>query len=186
VTMSHAALRFDISGEDRATLEGYFLTHTAYEGAQEHDDGTITFYIPSTEWNGELKKKLDIFCQKHSEVKFLGTEIIKDRDWNAEWEATILPVQATSELVITPSWKMEDAKKLGSKYIITIDPKMSFGTGHHETTRLCLAALESFEMDGCAVLDIGTGSGILAIYALLRGAREAVGVDTDTWAIENA
>ena len=95
-------------------------------------------------------------------------------------------MQATPELVITPSWKKEDAKKLGSKHIIAIDPKMSFGTGHHETTRLCLTAIESFELDGCAVLDIGTGSGVLAIYALLRGAREAVGVDTDEWAIENA
>jgi ribosomal protein L11 methyltransferase len=184
--MHHAAIRFDVSGEHRETLEGFFLTHTAFAGMLEHDDGSITFYIPSKEWDAALKKKLDSFCQQHADVKFLGTEIIKDRDWNAEWEATILPVQATPELVITPSWKMEDAKKIGANYIVTIDPKMSFGTGHHETTRLCLAAIESMELKGCAVLDIGTGSGVLAIYALLRGAREALGIDTDKWAIENA
>jgi ribosomal protein L11 methyltransferase len=183
--MSHAAIRFDVSGDSRETLEGFFLTHSTFAGAQEHDDGTVTFYIPSSEWNAEFEERIESFCAGHTDVEFLGSEIIEDRDWNAEWEATILPVKATPELVITPSWRMDDAKEMGSKYIITIDPKMSFGTGHHETTRLCLAAMESLEMNNRTVLDLGTGSGVLAIYALLRGAKHAVGIDTDHWAIEN-
>ena len=184
--MSHAALRFDGSGESREILEGFFLTHTSFAGSQENDDGSTTFFVPQSEWNAEFEKILQLFCEKHPDVKFLGSEIIEDRDWNAEWEATIIPVQATPELVIAPSWKMDEAKKMGTKHIITIDPKMSFGTGHHETTRLCLVAVEAMDVNGCSVLDLGTGSGVLAIYALLRGAKHAIGIDTDVWAIENA
>ncbi len=183
--MAHAALHFDVSGEARETLEGFFLTHGTFAGAQERDDGSMIFFVPGTEWNAEFQQTLQSFCEAHPEIEFLGAEVIEDRDWNADWEATIEPVMATAELVITPSWKLEEASKLGAKYSITIDPKMSFGTGHHETTRLCLAAVEALDMSGRSVLDIGTGSGVLAMYALLRGANHAVGIDTDHWAIEN-
>jgi ribosomal protein L11 methyltransferase len=182
---AHAALRFDISGESRESLEGFFLTHTSFAGSQENDDGSITFFVPSEEWNADLHSLIQTFCGAEPELEFIGAEIIEDRDWNAEWEATIDPMQATPELVITPSWKMEDAKALEPKYIITIDPKMSFGTGHHETTRLCLAASETLDITNRSALDIGTGSGVLAIYALQRGANHAVGIDTDTWAVAN-
>jgi ribosomal protein L11 methyltransferase len=183
--MSHAALRFDGSGESRETLEGFFLTHTSFAGSQENDDGSTTFFVPESEWNSEFEQTLQSFCEEHPDVEFLGAEIIEDRDWNAEWEATIIPVQATPELVIAPSWKMDDAKQMGSTHIITIDPKMSFGTGHHETTRLCLLAVEAMDVHECSVLDLGTGSGVLAMYAIQRGAKHAVGIDTDSWAIEN-
>jgi ribosomal protein L11 methyltransferase len=183
--MSHAAIRFDASGESRESLEGFFLTHSSFAGALENDDGSMTFFVPVTEWNSEFEALIHSYCTKHPDVEFLGSEIIEDRDWNAEWEATIEPVLATPELVITPSWKIEDAKKLGAKHLIIIDPKMSFGTGHHETTRLCLAAAETLDMKDTDVLDIGTGSGVLAMYALLRGANHAIGIDTDHWAVEN-
>ncbi len=181
----YASLLFNVSTKELPSLEGFFLTHTSFAGSQENDDGSITFFVPSEDWNAELHSLINEFCGAHPELEFIGAEIIEDRDWNAEWEATIDPMQATPELVITPSWKMDDAKALGSKYIITIDPKMSFGTGHHETTRLCLAASETLDMTGRSVLDIGTGSGVLAIYALLRGATHAIGIDTDSWAIAN-
>jgi ribosomal protein L11 methyltransferase len=184
--MPHAALQFDASDESRGALEGFFLTQTSLAGTEEDDDGSITFYVPASEWNSDFEQSLHAFCRDYSDVEFLGAEMIEDRNWNAEWEATIAPVEATRDLVITPSWKMEDAKKMGAKHIITIDPKMSFGTGHHETTRLCLVAIEELAMDGRAALDLGTGSGVLAMYALLRGAKHAVGIDTDLWAIDNA
>ena len=182
----YAAIQFDASAEALLVLEGFFLTNTSYAGTVENSDGTVTFFVAASEWDNDFEKVLRAFCSEYPEIEFLGVEIIADRDWNAEWEATILPVQATPELVITPSWKMDDAKKMGAKHILTINPKMSFGTGHHETTRLCLAAIESMELKGRDVLDIGTGSGVLAIYALARGAHEALGIDTDVWAIANA
>ncbi len=183
--MSHAAIVFDVSGEHREALEGFFLTQSSLAGTVENGDGTMTFFIPDTGWVPEFEATLRAFCAEHPEAEFLGAEIIEDRDWNAEWEATIEPVRATPELIISPSWKMEEARATSAKHIITIDPKMSFGTGHHETTRLCLAAVEGITVEHRTVLDLGTGSGVLAIYALLRGANRAVGIDTDRWAIEN-
>src|ERR1019366_8847940 len=91
--MSHAALRFDGSGESRETLEGFFLTQTSFAGSQENDDGTTTFFVPQSEWNAEFETILRSFCEEHPDVEFLGAEIIEDRDWNAEWEATIIPIQ---------------------------------------------------------------------------------------------
>jgi len=182
----HVGLSFVVSGPDADLLEGFFLMHSTLAGIEEKSDGSLLYYIPASEWTKTFQESLQAFCREHPTIEFLGSEEIVDRDWNAEWEATILPQLATSELVITPSWKLEEARQMGAKYTITIDPKMSFGTGHHETTRLCLQAIEEMEVAGKRVLDLGTGSGILAMYALMRGARSAVGIDMDSWSIANA
>jgi ribosomal protein L11 methyltransferase len=182
----HIALRFEAHGSNADRIEGFFLTHSTLSGVEEKSDGSIVFYIPFAEWTSDFETAMQAFCREHPEVEFLGSEEIPERDWNAEWEATVRPVWATSELIVTPSWNMEDAGSMGSKHTIAIDPKMSFGTGQHETTRLCLRAIEEMGIAGKRVLDLGTGSGILAIYALMRGAGKAIGIDTDAWSIANA
>jgi ribosomal protein L11 methyltransferase len=182
----HVGLSFEASGHHSDLLEGFFLTHSTLAGIEEKSDGSLLYYIPASEWMKDFQESLQTFCLEHSEIEFLGSTKIQDHDWNAEWEATILPQRATTELVITPSWKLEEARAMSSKYTIQIDPKMSFGTGHHETTRLCLHAIEEIELSGMNVLDLGTGSGVLAMYALMRGAKHAVGIDTDSWSITNA
>lgn len=179
------ALRFraPIALED--VLQGFMLTHVTVEGIEEAD-GELTYYVSSSEWDDNRDQALRELLETVPGIRFLGQEIIEDRDWNAEWEASVQPEYVTPHLVITPRWHEEQALAMGAELLIVIDPKMSFGTGHHETTRLCLRALETIECAGRTVLDLGTGTGVLAIYALQRGAKLAVGVDTDPWSIENA
>jgi ribosomal protein L11 methyltransferase len=182
----YIGLSFEASGADADLLEAFFLIHSTLAGVEEKNDGSLLYYIPFPEWTEAFQEWLEAFCTEHSEIEFLGSEEIEDHDWNAEWEATIVPQRATTELVITPSWKSKEAFEMRAKYTITIDPKMSFGTGHHETTRLCMKAIEEMNLAGKRALDLGTGSGVLAMYALMRGAKHAVGIDTDSWSITNA
>jgi len=169
-------------------LNGFMLTNATVEGIEETPDGFISFYIPTEEWSEQLQTSLQALIaeQPKGSIELLTADELEQRDWNAEWEQGIEPQQITSDLVITPSWKLVEAAELDAKYQIVIDPKMSFGTGHHETTRLCLRAVETLDVRNQHILDIGTGSGVLAIYALLLGAKSAVAIDTDVWSVENS
>lgn len=86
--------------------------------------------------------------------------------------------------MVAPTWQRYTPER--GELLLTINPKMSFGTGYHESTRLAARLLEEFLQPGMRVLDIGTGTGILAIAAVKLGAREAWGIDTDEWAYNNA
>ncbi len=110
-------------------------------------------------------------------------EIIEE-NWNEKWERTIQPVEIGERMVVVPTWSQY--KNIHDRIILHIDPKMSFGTGHHETTRLTLKLLERYITRGHHMLDVGTGSGILAIAAVKLGASRATGVDIDPWSIANA
>jgi ribosomal protein L11 methyltransferase len=179
------ALRFRVTVDAEDSLQGWMMVHATINGIEDAA-GEMLFYIPEVEWTPELQAAVTQYASENTGVTLLGSEVLEDRDWNAEWEASIEPQWATKELVIAPSWKMDEAKALGAKHLITVDPKMSFGTGHHETTRLCLHAIEHLDLTGKRVLDIGTGSGVLAIYSLMRDAQHAIGIDTDSWSVENA
>ncbi|HEY3874205.1 MAG TPA: 50S ribosomal protein L11 methyltransferase [Candidatus Kapabacteria bacterium] len=181
--MASLALQFDVPDEDRDKLEGFFLMRTPLEGILENDDGSLTFFIPEQNWNDLIASEVR---SRFPHTEFLEAILYEEKNWNAEWEASIEPIQVTPDLLIAPSWKKEEAQAMGSKYLLIVDPKMSFGTGHHETTRLCLQAMESLRLHNRKVLDLGTGSGILALYALERGAKKVLAIDTDTWSIQNA
>lgn len=109
---------------------------------------------------------------------------VKEEDWAFAWKKYYKPVQVGERLVICPSWE-EYAPEQGQT-ILKLDPGMAFGTGTHESTRLCLQSLQSVIKGGEKVLDIGCGSGILAIAAVLLGANSAVGVDIDQVAVRVA
>ena len=108
-------------------------------------------------------------------------QTLPDRDWNVEWRRYFTPIQVTPRIVVHPPWISVDAE-----IAISILPKMAFGTGGHESTRLSLMALEERITAGCSCLDIGTGSGILSIAAVLLGAARVLALDTDRHAIDNA
>jgi ribosomal protein L11 methyltransferase len=117
----------------------------------------------------------------------LRTRIVHEEDWAEAWKAYFPVLRVGRRLVIRPTWRRH--RRQPDDVVLALDPGMAFGTGLHPTTRLCLAALETLAdhgaIDGARVLDVGCGSGILAIAAVKLGAAEALGVDTDPIAIES-
>ncbi len=116
---------------------------------------------------------------KYGEVEF---NYIEDRDWSETWKKGYKPMRVGQNLVIKPSW--EDYEEKPKDIIIELDPGMAFGTGDHETTFMCLEALEEFIDSDNLVYDIGCGSGILSIAASKLGAKKVVGVDLVPLAVE--
>jgi ribosomal protein L11 methyltransferase len=117
----------------------------------------------------------------------LRTRIVHEQDWAEAWKSFFPVLRVGRRLVIRPTWRRH--RRRSDDVVLALDPGMAFGTGLHPTTRLCLAALESIadegRVDGARVLDVGCGSGILAIAAAKLGASLALGVDTDPIAIES-
>ncbi|MCS6807960.1 MAG: 50S ribosomal protein L11 methyltransferase [Bacteroidota bacterium] len=110
--------------------------------------------------------------------------IIQEENWHQQWEDSIDPVWVNERIVITPSWKYNTVSHADIPLII--DPQMSFGTGHHETTRMMVQLLELSVQHGDFWIDVGTGTGVLAILAWKLGAARLYALDNDTWSIHNA
>ncbi len=122
----------------------------------------------------------------YNDSKYKVRKII-DEDWNKNWKKTIKPVLIRDKIVIYPSWLKKDIRKYKNRILIEIDPKMSFGTGHNETTQLVIDLMCDFmDLKDEYILDYGCGTGILAIAAINFGAKEAVAIDIDEDSIENA
>ncbi len=110
--------------------------------------------------------------------------IVHDKNWNEEWEKNLKVIKISDRIIIKPTFKEYEFKS--NEIVITIDPKMSFGTGEHATTKLSLQALEKYIKPNYKILDVGTGTGILAIASIKLGASYALGIDIDEWSIENS
>lgn len=109
---------------------------------------------------------------------------VDEQDWATAWKKYYRPTKVGERVVVCPSW--ESYAKADGEIVLTLDPGMAFGTGTHDTTRLCIRLIEQYVASGLSLLDIGTGSGILAVAALLLGAKKAVGVDIDEVAVRVA
>jgi ribosomal protein L11 methyltransferase len=153
------------------------------------EDRTLRCYIKARSWTPATQSRLRRYLQSFQmefpalDVGFTS-EFITQQNWNKQWEDSIGVVDATPSIVIKPTWKKLRKRDKG-KIVIHIDPKMSFGTGHHETTRLCLLMLEEYIQPGISVLDFGSGTGVLAIAAVKLGAGHTIAIDNDDWTLPN-
>ncbi len=156
----------------------------------------VTVYIPENAQGAEmfaaLRNIINTLKENDSENLFgrlaIESDSVKEEDWANNWKKYFKPVKVGEKLLIKPSW--EEYNENDGRTILEIDPASSFGTGQHNTTRLCLEIMEKALRKGDRVLDLGCGSGILSIGALLLGAESAVAVDIEensvATAIENA
>lgn len=165
------------------------LASIGFEGFLQLED-TFSCYSPLTRWKQGTRRLLENLLRNFEEEFRVGhfpwsSRIIGEKNWNETWEKSIGIVEATNRIIIKPSWRKLRKKDKG-KIVLHIDPKMAFGTGHHETTRLSMTLLEEYLHAGDKVLDFGCGTGILAISAVKLGAHSALAVDNDPSAIENA
>jgi len=174
--MDYFELSFEVSGElrDRLIAE---LGELKAEGFEERDD-LLKAFFPENDLDIAAIEKL---CADLS-IQFEKTRIAK-QNWNEVWEQNFEPVNLPGFCTIRASFHAPDPS---ARFDIVITPKMSFGTGHHATTRLMMQAMKDLPLDGATVLDFGTGTGILAILALKLGARSVMAIDNDSWSVENA
>jgi ribosomal protein L11 methyltransferase len=110
--------------------------------------------------------------------------ILEEKNWNLEWEQSINVIEVTDKIVIKPTFR--EYKEKPGQIVLVIDPKMSFGTGEHQTTKLMLMFLEKYIKGGESVLDVGSGTGVLAIAALKLGAKHSIAIDIDEWCLSNS
>src|SRR5690554_1541854 len=140
-------------------------------------------YIPSEIYRAEEVDRVLAEFPMESTISYEAEEI-EDRDWNEEWEKNYFrPIAIHNKLCIHSSFHEPEGNY---PYRIMIDPKMSFGTGHHQTTRLMLEELLNMDLTGKTVLDMGCGTGVLAILASMKGAVGITAIDIDEWAYSNA
>ncbi len=151
-------------------------------------DSELLCYFDKTRWTEtqieHLQNDIAQILRTVSSNAQVKMNTVREENWNAKWERTIRPIEIGEKLVVKPSWA--EYRNRDRKIVIQIDPKMSFGTGYHESTRLMLRLLEKRVNPGSSLLDMGTGTGILAIAAVQLGAKNAIGIDNDHWSIENA
>jgi len=165
------------------------LTENGSLGMIENNDGSFTAYFPSTLAIDAIKSDLSIvqtLLEKagHGHELIYVYSLIPEKDWNETWKKGFQPVDAGNRFTILPPWEKEKKDRIN----LVIDPGMAFGTGHHETTRSCLVLIENYSPKTSheSFLDLGTGTGILAIAARKLGYRHVVGIDTDILAIQAA
>ena len=155
------------------------------DGINESDNGLIVFADEEKKINrSDIEDILNtILSEKLIESFSIEEGIVEDRNWNEEYEKNVRVIEVTEKIVIKPSFKEYSPKE--NQIIVAIDPKMSFGTGEHATTKLVLQFLEKYVKKGDRVLDIGSGTGILGITAALLGAEKSIGIDNDEWCLLN-
>jgi len=183
--MSWIEIKLNIPQEKMESISAYLFAQGC-EGVNLTEKNVIV-YFSQFRWSNEIKLALidyiGGFVPSFS-AKDIYVVRFADQDWNKKWKEYFKPLRITPRIVVIPPW--ETYKGNIGEIVITIDPKMAFGTGHHESTQLIITGLEKWLKKGMSVLDAGTGSGILAIIADKLGADSVMAFDNDPVALKNA
>ncbi|MEJ2584144.1 MAG: 50S ribosomal protein L11 methyltransferase [Robiginitalea sp.] len=156
------------------------LSQLGFESFEETESG-LKAYVQEAFWDEAAFEGLSYLSHPDWEVSW-ETDWIEPQNWNAQWEKAYDPIRVGERCVVrAPFHPAPEA----IPYDIVISPKMSFGTGHHQTTFLMLDYLLDMDLDEKAILDVGSGTGVLAILAGMKGASPVTAIDIDPWAFEN-
>jgi ribosomal protein L11 methyltransferase len=162
-----------------------FLWELEITGVTENDDIVIAYAAEDSPVNEEMISRLleKLIAQNVIEEFSVKEEITEEKNWNELWEKSREVIRISERIVIKPKFKDYESKE--NEIIITLDPKMSFGTGEHESTKLALQLMEKYVKGNENVLDVGSGTGVLSIAAIKMGAAYAIAVDNDPWCYQN-
>lgn len=181
----YVEVRIDIDPctADTTDVLAAMLAEQGYESFVPDDNG-LTAYIRVGEFDYDTTRDTVASCPIPCDRTSITHKVIEGQDWNAEWEKNYFkPIVIDDRCVIHSSFHTDIPQ---ARYDIVIDPKMAFGTGHHQTTTLILRRLLATDLDGLTVTDMGTGTGILAILAAMRGAATVNAIEIDPFAQINA
>ena len=156
------------------------LGEAGFESFVENEDGVEAF-IQKTDWNAHILDDIYVLNSKEFEISYEMKEI-EQTNWNIEWEKNFNQIEVDGLVSIRAPFH----ENPNLKYDIVIEPKMSFGTGHHETTHMMVQHLLDLDVAGKKVLDMGCGTGILAIFAEMKGANPIDAIDIDNWCYQNS
>ena len=164
------------------------LSQLGFEGFWE-DGTTLRCYMSEKRWSDRLGEEIErsirlLVPTGTHPLPELHIQRIADQNWNEQWERSIQPINLTPDVIVAPTWQTCHPEP--GTILLRIDPKMAFGTGYHESTRLAALLLQKHLRPSMRVLDLGTGTGILAILAAKFGASHVVAVDIDEWSFLNA
>jgi len=175
--MNYIKLIFDLKETDEGDIITAFLSELNPQGFEQNELKLFAFFNEDEYDDILIKTALQPL---HIQFEKL---IIPHENWNAQWESNFEPIRINNELGIRANFHPPFTD---CKYDIEITPKMSFGTGHHETTQMMLEYACATDFNGKDVFDFGCGTGVLAILASLKGAKTVIGIDNDPWSVENA
>lgn len=175
----------DYSDLEERILDGVYgdlIDESVLNADKEH--ASVSVYVPADKptdhYTVYIKEKLDALKIEYSLELFS----LNEEDWADSWKQYYKPIEIGNRLVVVPMWEKYDPKE--NQVIVKMDPGMAFGTGTHETTRLCATLLEKYVTPSTKMLDVGCGSGILAICASKLGAKECYAYDIDPVAVKVA
>lgn len=158
------------------------LGEIGYESFVEEEPNTLLAYVEEEVFDEKALKNVDTLNTDLVSVSY-DSKLVKQENWNAQWESNFEPVYVGDQICVRATFHEDEPNY---PYQIVIDPKMSFGTGHHATTHLMLEGMLGLDFKDKTVIDMGSGTGVLAIFAAMKGARSVVAIDIDEWCSINA
>ena len=183
--MSWIEIKLNLSQTLLEEISGYLFAQGC-EGINITEEGVLG-YFSRYRWSDEIRLGIVHYIQDiipSFSLRDMKIVKVSEQDWNKNWKAYFKPIHISSKVVVKPPW--EEYRERSGEILLTINPQMAFGTGHHESTKLVIRALEKWIKPHMSLIDVGTGSGILAILADKLGADHVVAIDNDPVALKNA